>query len=101
MSRKLSYSCQGLSNGRCPWLCALPCIRHGVSGEIRPDASVAYILAWASALPSDMNRAMREASGCRTVTGTDSYAFLFFTVNANEGMTAALTIFNEVNLNLW
>lgn len=36
---------------------------------------IIYILAWASALPSDFDRAMREASSSRTVTDTDSYAF--------------------------
>ena len=34
-----------------------------------------HILAWASALPSDFDRAMREASDSRTVTDTDSCAF--------------------------
>lgn len=34
-----------------------------------------HILAWASALPSDMNRAMREASDGRMATDTESYAF--------------------------
>lgn len=38
-----------------------------------------HIQAWASALPSDFDRAMREASDCRTVTDTDSYAFRFST----------------------
>ena len=37
-----------------------------------------HILAWASALPSDFIRAMREASDGRTVTDTDSYAFTIF-----------------------
>ena len=36
-----------------------------------------HIQAWASALPSDLDWAMREASICRTVTDTDSYAFSF------------------------
>ena len=31
----------------------------------------------ASSLPSNCNRAMREASERRTVTDTDSYAFLY------------------------
>ena len=52
---------------------------------------ILHIIAWASALPSDKNRAMREASECRTATDTDSYAFLFYK-NANEGKTAALGI---------
>ena len=34
-----------------------------------------HILRRASALPSDIDRAMREASECRTATDTDSYAF--------------------------
>ncbi len=43
----------------------------------RDDAGcvVLHILAWASALPSDFDRAMREASDGRTATDTDSYAF--------------------------
>lgn len=49
-------------------------------------------------LPSDMNRAMREASGCRTVTDTDSYAFFRETINANEGMTAAILFIMDINL---
>ena len=36
-----------------------------------------------------MNRAMREASGCRMATDTDSYAFFVLQLNANEGKTAA------------
>lgn len=51
-----------------------------------------HILAWASALPSDTNKAMREASRRRTATDTDSYAF-FFLLNANEGMTEGLRIY--------
>ena len=49
-----------------------------------------HIQAWASALPSDIDRAMREASKSRTVTDTDSYAFFRETTNANERMTAAM-----------
>ena len=37
---------------------------------------VIHTQAWASALPSDIDRAMREASKRRTATDTDSYAFL-------------------------
>ena len=48
-----------------------------------------HIQAWASALPSDKNRAMREISECRTATDIDSYAFFIFQPNANEGKTAA------------
>ncbi len=49
-----------------------------------------HILAWASALPSDIDRAMREASSSRTVTDTDSYAFLHsIKYLANEGNPAA------------
>ena len=36
---------------------------------------ILHILAWASALPSDLDRAMREASERRMATDTDSYAF--------------------------
>ena len=39
--------------------------------------NIVCIQAWASALPSDYSKAMREASVRRTVTDTDSYAFLF------------------------
>ena len=53
-----------------------------------------HIQAWASALPSDIGKAMREASERRTVTDTDSYAFLRTTTNANERMTAALLYMN-------
>ena len=46
---------------------------------------------WASALlPSDINWAMREASNCRTVTDTDSYAFFIPTIIANERKTEAM-----------
>ncbi len=66
-----------MSNGRCPWLCNIlhPAgylvIRYGRRHRLHTQA-------WASALPSDMNRAMREASNSRTVTDTDSYASLFY-----------------------
>lgn len=41
-------------------------------------------------MSSDLDRAMREASDCRTVTDTDSCAFSFFNQsNADEGMTEA------------
>ena len=36
-------------------------------------------------LPSDKNRAMREASECRTATDTDSYAFSFFILTPTRG----------------
>ncbi len=50
-----------------------------------------HIQAWASALPSDHSRAMREASTSRTATDTDSYAFpIYKPIYANEGMTAAI-----------
>lgn len=53
----------------------------------------------ASSLPSDIDRAMREASSSRTVTDTDtdSYAFLVYInqSNANEGMTEAKNCNNE------
>ena len=76
MSRKLFYSCQGLSSGRRPYGYAtsafnLPSVRMA---GLMPSL---HIQAWASALPSDMNRAMREASSSRTATDTDSYAFLY------------------------
>lgn len=41
---------------------------------------------------------MREASECRTVTDTDSYAFFRITTNANEGKTAASENFMIINL---
>lgn len=43
----------------------------------------------ASSLPSNMNKAMREASERRTVTDTDSYAFFVPTIIANERKTEA------------
>lgn len=43
----------------------------------------------ASSLPSNFDRAMREASSSKTVTGTDSYAFLISTNNADERKTEA------------
>ena len=49
-----------------------------------------HIQAWASALPSDINWAMREASDSRTVTDTDSYVFFVPIIIANERKTAAL-----------
>ena len=52
-----------------------------------------HIQAWASALPSDFDRAMREASVSRMATDTDSYAFSV-NPNANEGKTAA-------EINIW
>ena len=70
-----SYWSQGLSNGRCPWICN---ILHSVWYSVRNMAGgIGYIYKRrASSLPSDFNRAMREASRRRTVTDTDSYAFL-------------------------
>ena len=59
-----------------------------------------HIQAWASALPSNMNRAMREASTSRTVTDTDSYAFFIFQPNANEGMTAASSSIWNIDIEL-
>ena len=87
MSRKLSYSCQGLSNGRCPWICNYNRNRL-IFREECDRLHWLHIQAWASALPSDKNRAMREASECRTVTDTDSCAFFIYQPNANEGRTA-------------
>ena len=48
-------------------------------------------------MPSNLDRAMREASSSRTVTDTDSYAFLVYInqSNANEGMTEAKNCNNE------
>ena len=43
------------------------------------------------ALPSDIDRAMREASDSRTVTGTDSYAFSVLH-KVSEGVWKRLTI---------
>jgi hypothetical protein len=53
-----------------------------------------HILAWASALPSDFDRAMREASSSRMVTDTDSYAFCL-TFIANERMTEVLNLYDS------
>lgn len=74
-SRKISYLCQGLGNGRCLRWCNVRVRNH-----VREDMSGCIgCIYWrrASALPSDIDRAMREASDSRTVTDTDSYAILF------------------------
>ena len=63
-----------------------------VSRERHSRVCCLHIQAWASALPSDIDKAMREASSSRTVTGTDSYAFPF-KITANEGMTEANIIY--------
>ena len=39
----------------------------------------------ASSLPSDIDKAMREASNGRTVTDTDSYAFSFYNLTPTRG----------------
>ena len=43
--------------------------------EYCPGTLITYTGVGFCTLPSDYDRAMREASGCRTVTDTDSYAF--------------------------
>ena len=48
-----------------------------------------HIQAWASALPSDIDKAMREASSSRMATDTDSYAFFVPIIIANERKTEA------------
>ena len=53
-----------------------------------------HILAWASALPSNHSKAMREASESRMAIDTDSYAFLCrnayeIYITANERKTEA------------
>ena len=68
------YSCQGSSNGRCPWICTFAFGKVSETDTL-PEAFYIHIQAWASALPSDRNKAMREASERRTVTDTDSCAF--------------------------
>ena len=50
---------------------------------------IAYTSVGASSLPSDIDRAMREASIRRTVTDTDSYGFFIYQLRANERMTEA------------
>ena len=57
---------------------------------MRADAVIAYICVGFCTLPSDFDRAMREASVGRTATDTDSHAFPYPHLTANEGMTAAL-----------
>ena len=55
-----------------------------------PDVLIAYTGVGFCVVPSDFDRAMREASDSRTVTDTDSYAFFVNQSNANEGKTEAL-----------
>ena len=55
-----------------PLVCS---ILHQRKSRCRFAVCNRYIQAWASALPSDIRRAMREASKGRTVTDTDSCAF--------------------------
>lgn len=74
-SRKISYYSQGMSNDGCPWIC-----NYLVSGTLSRERRrrmplIAYTSVGASSLPSDIDRAMREASIRRTATDTDSYAF--------------------------
>lgn len=61
-----------------------------------------HILAWASALPSDIDRAMREASKSRTATDTDSCAFFVFVSSPDEGSLLGyfLNMKNRINLSL-
>lgn len=56
---------------------------------IKPDGLVAYTSVGLLSLPSNRNRAMREASIRRTATDTDSYAFFVYKPTANEGRTEA------------
>ena len=70
-SRKITCQSQGLSNGRCPWLC-----KHLIWISLWIPYRFLHTHAWASAwLLSDFDKAMREASNGRTATGSDSRAF--------------------------
>ena len=60
-----------------------------------------HIQAWASALPSDFDRAMREASDGRMATDTYSYAFLVLTnLTANERKTEACIYVMRLKISL-
>ena len=83
------YLSQDLSNVRCPWLCnTMYSDKCHVNMSGYTDL---HILAWASALPSDLDRAMREAPENRMATDTDSRAFSF--INHCEGESAVLSLF--------
>ena len=61
-----------------------------VSRERHRRMRLLHISAWASALPSNMNRAMREASDGRTATDTDSCAFLITNLTPTRGGPKAM-----------
>ena len=56
---------------------------------IKPDGLVAYTSVGLLSLPSNRNRAMREASIRRTATDTVTYAFFYTNHFAIERMTVA------------
>lgn len=49
------------------------------------DVAIAYISVGFCTLPSDFDRAMREASVGRAATDTDSYAFFVSTPDSQRG----------------
>ncbi len=70
-----SCQSQGSSNGRCPWICdSAPYARSFARNSCGCRCCI-YKRGFCT-LPSDFDRAMREASVGRTATDTDSHAFL-------------------------
>ena len=57
-----------------PVVCDYRALGYCLPGGKLPNAMIAYMRGLLQ-LPSDFDRAMREASVRRTVTDTDSYAF--------------------------
>lgn len=90
-----SYQGQGCSNGRCPWYVNLALFR--LCKKPGALSRFTYNMRGLLQLPSDFDRAMREASNRRTVTDTDSYAFSFQLFNADERGPEARRIKNECN----
>ena len=70
----------------------IPCFRRRYLGRDMVGCIVCIYWRGLLQLPSDLDRAMREASIGRMATDTDSYAFLFCITAycANEGMTEAM-----------
>ncbi len=69
--------CQGLSNGRCPWICNIPLLQALCLGRDRMPVALITYTGVGFCVAVLQRRAMREASDSRTVTDTDSYAFCF------------------------
>lgn len=61
-SRKISHRSQGLSNGRCPWICNY--LAFGMVFREEYDRMIwLHLQAWASALPSDFDRQCEKPQG--------------------------------------